>query len=231
MFIIIMVLILGTCAAVLSSIYFNTTALQKTYGSVNTYYWAYYWAISSIERGLLMTKMKYPTYEWSGWFIWDTPIWARSNSFWWDFWRLSHSWNTMLWSVNSKTNRIVWIMNNKTLRTFSFVNYTDRHPNEYSSASETTTNWINNWLTFSGNIVPWRWWTSNIENQKMDFNWFFDMIDSQYTVRWLLRWNNDVNKRSNTLTWNFDFWVGQEINSEYKNNPRPTTTGARSTSE
>ena len=217
-----MVIILGTCTAVLSSIYYNTIALQNTYGSVNTYYWAYYWALSSIERWLLMTKIKYPWYVWSWWFIWDNIIWANSNSFSWDFWRFSHWNNTMLWSVNSKTNRIVGTIDNKTLRVFSFTKYIDYNPNEYYKANDESYYWINEGLQFSGNIKPYTWWTNNIQDWNMDFNRFFNMRNDNYIVRWLHNWTN-MYDRQNNLTWYFNFWIED---TSYAKNPWPTLTWA-----
>lgn len=227
MFILIMVLILGTCISVLSSMYYNTTSLQRTYGTVNTYYWAYYWAISSIERWLLMTKIKYPTYEWSWWFKWDKIYWSKSNVFPGNFWRLSHSDNTMIRTVNSVTKKIKWDIDTKTLRVISFKRYEEEsgNYNQYKYDPDTTTistYWIQDWLTFSWTADPTQWGrSSKIKdlNENVDFYRIFNMRDKIYTVRWLLngqrKWQPE---RSAPLTWYFYFW-GMNV---YKNNPRPT---------
>ena len=228
MFIVIMVLILGTCISVLSSMYYNTTSLQKTYGTVNTYYWAYYWAISSIERWLLMTKIKYPTYEWSWWFKWDQVYWSKSNVFSGDFWRLSHSDNTMIWTVNSLTNKVKWDINTKTLRVISFRRYEEESGNYnlYKYDPDTTTifrYWIGDWLTFSWTADPTQWGRDTTREDKLNVNVDFDrafiMKNELYTVRWLLngQWKGQT-ERSVPLTWFFYFWW----KDVYKSNPRPT---------
>lgn len=227
MFIIIMVIILGTCVSVLSSIYYNTISLQKTYGSVNVYYWAYYWAMSSIERWLLMTKVKYPWYEWSWWFDWETIIWSQSNAFSWDFWRLSHWDNSMLRNITSKTNRIEWTIDKQTIRYISFKQYWDSYVDQYrSDIRGSWYYWIKDWLTFTGTITPTNMNTIDSKKLMMDFNRLFGMKTRQYTVRWLLNWKfKDQNEyeREDNLTGSFYFWESNN-SSPYSYNPRPTTT-------
>ena len=225
MFILIMIIILGTCISVLSSLYYNTISLQNTYGSVNTYYWAYYWALSSIERWILMSKIKYPGYVGSWWFIWDRTIWSQSNAFSWNFRKLNNDRNTMIWSVNSLTNNIKWTIDKKTIRAISFLKYTDLHPQEYSNEDITSNvNWLSEWLTFSWNITPAIWTVLDNQDYKIDFYWFFRMTDSKKIVRWLVRaetqqWGNWWYERDNTLWSYFEFW---DDNDEYSKDPRPT---------
>ncbi len=227
MFIVIMVLLLGTCVSVLSSIYYNTTSLQNTYWSVNMYYWAYYWAISSIERGLLMSKLKYPTYVWSGWFKWTTPIWANSNMFSGDFWRLNRSENTMIWTVNSRTTNIKGTIDTKTLRAISFIKYIDPYENQYKNEwIETRIHWISDGLTFSWTANPSNTWR-DLQNLKInvDFNRFFGMNSENTILRGLLKWTRENREwaedpeRDVPLTWEFVFWEIPTIDWE---NPRPT---------
>ena len=222
MFIVIMVLLLGTCISVLSSIYYNTISLQNTYWTINAYYWAYYWAVSSMERGLLMSKLKYPTYVWSWWFKWNNIIWSKSNMFSGNFWRLSHSNNTMIWTVNSRTTNVRWNLDTKTIRTISFTQYSDPNTGEYKNEGITSTvNWIKNGLTFSWTANPnGAWRSTNKLDINVDFNWFFSMIDPTKTVRWLLKGKrNDDAERDVPLTWSFVFW-DNAVNSWV--NPRPT---------
>lgn len=231
MFILIVIILLGTCLSVLSSIYYNTTALQKTYWSVNSYYWAYYWAVSSIERWLLMSKVKYPTYVWSGWFEWDQIVWARSNGFSWTFWRLNQWNNTMLWTVNSLTQKISWTIDTKTLRAISFKKYDDNYPAEYSTGSQSTYYGINEWLTFSWKAIPGTTLDPiTSDNLKVDFNRFFAMRDEHYTVRWLLKQATQnsmwAQEREVTLTWNFFFWATSNPSDPYAANPWPMSTWA-----
>lgn len=228
MFIIIMVLILVTCMSVLSSIYYNTTALQKTYWSVNSYYWAYYWAISSIERWLLMSKVKYPGYEWSWWFKWDQIFWAISNGFSNDFWRLSRWNNSMMRYVDSKTNKIAGTIDTKTLRTISFLVYDDPDSESYTSEWVWSPYWLTQWLTFFGSANPsiWERYTNtqtNTQESNVDFNRFFGLTDPGYTVRWLLKDAINlsfIDEKEYPLSWDFNFWTNNT-------NPRPELSGRR----
>ena len=233
MFIVIMVLLLGTCVSVLSSIYYNTTSLQNTYWSVNMYYWAYYWAISSIERGLLMSKLKYPTYVWSWWFKWNTPIWSNSNMFSGDFWRLSRWDNTMIWTVNSATTNIKWNIDAKTLRAISFLKYIDPYPTGYTNDEISSyTCWIANGLSFSWTVNPINGDRDSTNlDVNVDFNRFFGMNKENTIVRWLLNgtWQNsewaEDPERDVPLTWEFVFGAND---IDIDKNPRPTLSWDKS---
>lgn len=222
MFIVIMVLLLGTCISVLSSIYYNTISLQNTYWTINAYYWAYYWAVSSMERGLLMSKIKYPTYVWSWWFKWNKLIWSKSNMFSGNFWRLSHSDNTMIWTINSRTTNVRWTLDTKTIRAISFIRYSDPNTGEYKNVNITSeVKWINNGLTFSWTANPnGTWRNRNLLDINVDFNWFFSMNYANKTVRWLLKGSRkEDDERNVPLTWDFVFG-DNAVNSWV--NPRPT---------
>ena len=226
MFVVIIIIILGACAIVVWSMYYNTIAMQKTYGSVNWYYWAYYWAMASVERWLLMSKLKYPTYVGSGWFKWDNIYWAQSNGFSWDFWKLTQWENSMIWEVNSKTSEITGMIDTKTLRIISFDKYSDANPNTFSTGRELLgASWITEWLTFSGTTCPY---SANISNdgcivintetwKSSDFNRFFALKDTWYIVRWLNTtelYNKVEEEKDYQLTWYFNF-------TGWSKNPRP----------
>lgn len=210
MFILIIVIILGTTISILGSIYYNTITLQHGYWTVNSYYWAYYGAISSIERWLLMTKLKYPGYEWVWWFKWWSWIWAPSNSFAWNFWKLNQGENSMVRSVDSKTNKIVWTIDSNTVRTISFAKYSDDDVDSFSWGTVTLLwySWINDWLEFSWKITPTRWtkYDESISRDDADFNREFLFQNTWYTVRSLQRltWQRD-NEKDYELTWDFNF--------------------------
>ena len=219
MFIIIMVMILGTCIAVLSSIYYNTNALQKTYWSVNSYYWAYYWAISSIERWLLMSKLKYPTYEWVWWFKWETIYWANSNGFSWEFWRLNQGNNSMIWKVTSKADSIKGYIDTKTIRFISFKKYTDSNLTWFTNTSFTDmwSYWIASWLEFSWTITLDTWEKSDTKIKNMDFNRIIKLPDPSNTTDSgviIRSKRTNIEKEGIPLTWEFNFYG--ETNS-----PRP----------
>ena len=221
MFLIILFIILSGCAVILASMYYNIVATQATYWNTNTYYWAYYGAISSIERWLLMTKLKYPTYESSGWFIWTQVIWSNSNLL-KDFWKLSLWNNSMMRYVNSKTRKISSYIDTKALRNISFYRYEDKNADSYTNKGITRTiYWVSDWLSFSWHTVPSKWerQTENIKEVNMDFNRFFQTNATRRTVRSL--WYNFekdqmdwIDAKDSPLSWDFEF-IGSEIN------PRP----------
>ena len=188
MFIAIILIIMGACVSVVWSMYYNTITMLRTYGSVNWYYWAYYWAMASIERWLLMSKMKYPTYEWSWWFKWEEVYWAPSNWFSWDFRKLTQWKNSMIRSINSKTRKIEWTIDTKTLRSISFIKYDPGDVNAFSWWTKSGTFWIDDGLRFTWNIVarsPNVWEIKTNRWESSDFNRFFSLKKTGYIVRWL----------------------------------------------
>lgn len=214
MFLVIVVLILGACVMIVWSIYFNTISMQKAYGSVNSHYWAYYWAMSSIERWLLMSKLKYPSYEWYGWFKWNTVFWSKSNIFSGQFWRLNQWNNSMVRFVDSKTTKISSYIDTKTLRTISFYEYNDPNKTWYTNIWITRQpKWVSKWVSFTWYTEPSKW-TRNTENLKdfnMDFNRFFTVNNISYIVRSL--WYNlaldtsyQWDQKDFPLSWEFIFW-------------------------
>ncbi len=48
--------------------------------NITQYNAAYYSALSSVERGLLVLKYRSPGFEWSGGFIWSTTWWPKSDA-------------------------------------------------------------------------------------------------------------------------------------------------------
>lgn len=233
MFIAIILIILGACISVVWSMYFNTITMLKTYGSVNGYYWAYYWAMASIERWLLMSKIKYPTYEWFWWFKWEQIYWAPSNWFSGDFWKLAQWRNSMTRSVNSRTQIISWVINTKVLREISFNKYADDDPDSFNWWVLSWKYWIEDWLFFTGETHPrtyniwdiskissWRW-------ESTDFNRFFSLKNKDYIVRWLN--TTDTYGQLNEVfdaEWEKDFQLWQDFNFDGDAcNPRPALSG------
>lgn len=219
MFLVIVIIILGACISIVWTIYFNTISMQRTYGSVNWYYWAYYWAMSSIERWLLMSKIKYPTYVWSWWFKWDQIFWAQSNGFSWDFWRLTQWNNSMMRYIDSLTEKIVGTIDTKTLRSISFDKYDDDNPSYFSTWTQSGTYWITDWLEFSWYIAPYSqniWELKENTGESTDFNRFFSLKSGTRIVRWLLTTDTyeGYNEKDYQLTWKFNFISGTD-------NPRP----------
>lgn len=211
MFLAIIVIIISACAAIIWSMYYNTISLQKSYGTVNGYYWAYYWAIASIERWLLMSKLKYPTYMGFWWFKWDTIYWSPSNWFSWEFRKLNQGNNSLTRSVNSQTQHISGTIDTKTIRTISFYKYDSNGNNKWAY-------WLNSWLTFSGTtnfdgqLNNWNIWNA-------DFNRFIWLNNTGLTLRGLLTTNySDFHEKDAPLTGNFEFNSGSM-------NPRPALSG------
>ena len=244
MFIAIIVIILGACVTIVWSMYFNTISLQKTYGTVNWYYWAYYGAMGSIERWLLMSKIKYPTYVWSGWFKWDNVYGAPSNWFSGEFWKLTQWNNSMTRSIDSSTDKIEWIIDTKTLRLISFSIYNDDDKDSFSWGRLSWRRWIEQGLYFTGNIEPWTYNLWPIPETKTwlwestDFNRFFSLEDEGYVVRWLnttdTYWQGNPDNQEETplydnegapiydREWEKDFQLTWEFNfTGNACNPRP----------
>lgn len=220
MFLIIVIIVIGACASILWSIYYNTISIQKSYGTVNWYYWAYYWAISSIERWLLMSKLKYPTYVGSWWFKWSTIYWAQSNWFSWEFWKLNQWNNSLTWSVNSLTTHISGVIDTKTIRAISFNKYSDVYG--FSGWISNWAYWLNSWLSFSGTTNFG--WEYNIWNTwNVDFNRFIGLNNTWYTLRGLLTTKYDnYREKDAPLTGNFTFETGTC-------NPRPALSWEHTT--
>lgn len=232
MFLAIIIIVLGACVSIIWSMYYNTVTMQKTYGSVNWYYWAYYWAMASMERWLLMSKLKYPTYEWMWWFKWDATYWAASNAFSGDFWKLTQWKNSLVRYVDSLTDTIVWTIDTQTLRSISFNKYKDDDAEKFNQKrSLDGTYWINDWLSFTWKIDPRspNIWVIQSENEQTglwetsDFNRFFSLKKKDYIVRGLKTTdtygeNNETYdeewEKDFQLAWDFDF-------NKNSNNPRP----------
>lgn len=220
MFLAIIIIILGACISILWSIYYNTIAIQKSYGTVNAYYWAYYWAITAMERWLLMSKLKYPTYVGEWWFKWDTAIWAKSELFSWEFWKLNQWNNTISWSVDSLTDHITGTIDTKTVRAISFEKYNDSNLNWYTGGTYGWTNGLSTAQSFSWTTNPSNWWRSaGTLTGNVDFDRFFWLNNSGKVLRGLLTTNYDGAKEKDApLTGNFEFSGGAK-------NPRPALTG------
>lgn len=215
MFLIIVIIVIGACASIIWSIYFNTIAIQKSYWTVNWYYWAYYGAISSIERWLLMSKLKYPTYIGSWWFKWGDIYWAKSNWFSWDFRKLTQWNNSLTWSVNSLTKHISGTIDTKTIRSISFYRYNDTNTAWYISWENIGSYWLNSGLTFTGKTnLDWRSHT-NGRTWNADFNRFIWLNNTNYSLRWLLTTKYDsYDEKDAPLTGDFLF-------ISWSCNPRP----------
>jgi hypothetical protein len=107
------ILILIILSGILVSMYSTFMPFLENLSDIVEYNVAYYWALSSIERWSLVTKYKWPWFEWSWWYIWDTPYGPNSDNKIWDFWRLNYPDNWMLRTIHSKTRMIpnTWAWN------------------------------------------------------------------------------------------------------------------------
>ena len=218
MFIAIIIIVLGICASILWSIYYNIMSIQKNYGTVNAYYGAYYWAMSAMERWLLMSKIKYPTYNWSWWFKGNISYWSNSEIFSWEFWKLNQWNNSITWNINSKTNHITWEINTKTIRAISFYQYSGSN-DSYTSGENIWTYGVNDNLSFTWSASLGQR-NRNTTNKNVDFNRFFWLNNTGKTLRGLLTttYLPESQEKDAPLSGKFVF-------TSWSTNPRPALSG------
>lgn len=106
-------IIIVTWLAILSSVYSIFAPFVTSFWDIVDYNVAYYWAISSVERGELILKYKWPWFVGSWWRLDQDVFWKPSDTVltWFSIWFDKR--NGMLWSINSRTNRIpnIWEWN------------------------------------------------------------------------------------------------------------------------
>ena len=115
MFLLVIIVILIASTSILWNIYVWLFSFQQNYNDLDNYYASYYWAISSIERGLLVTKYKKAGFVWSGGFIWSWSWWPISDILSGDLWQLNKNQNWFYWDINSRTQNISWQLDYTTL--------------------------------------------------------------------------------------------------------------------
>jgi hypothetical protein len=91
---------------ILLSVYSMFLPFFENLHDIINYNISYYWAVSSIERWLLITKYQQPGFEWSWWWINDTVIGPQSDFKIWDLGRIQNENNSSYRKINSRTTQI-----------------------------------------------------------------------------------------------------------------------------
>lgn len=152
MFLLIVIVILIASASILWNIYMWIFSLQQNYGDINNYYNSYYAAISSIERWLLVTKYKQPSFVWSGWFIGNDNRWEASEMFSGNFGKFTEWNNWLVWEINSYCENITWALKHNNVLTIKYLSYTN-DTEHYEVAIPWSAMWLSVFLELTWDII------------------------------------------------------------------------------
>ena len=164
---VLIVLILG----IMANIYSFFWPFFENLANISDYNSAYYWAISSVERWLLVTRYKKPWFEWSWWFFWDISYGPASDTILEGLWRLNLPNNWILWQINSRTTRIPSSGNGNVENQLSAID-----SNNYNSL------WVNYTESF---VLSY----DDTENTSMYYTWTdeSDIVWFNSTIVWDIR--------------------------------------------
>lgn len=107
------IVLIITWVAILFSVYSIFTPFYQSFGDIVDYNVAYYWAISSVERGQLILKYRWPGFAWSGGWL-DTNTFGKSSDVVLSGFTISlANKNWMFRDISSRTKRIpnIWEWN------------------------------------------------------------------------------------------------------------------------
>lgn len=96
---------------ILASMYSVFMPFLNNLGDISQYNIAYYGALWSIERWMLVTRYKDPWFEWTGWRLDASNYGPMSDYGITDFERLNWEGNGMWWNIKSRTQRIPTLWN------------------------------------------------------------------------------------------------------------------------
>lgn len=228
---VLLVLILGVIANIFSIFW----PFFENLSNVADYNSAYYWAVSSLERWMLVTRYKEPGFVWSGWYFGTDSFWPKSDSISFGFGRLNLPNNWLSRQINSRTKRIpaIWQWNVENLLASSdskdynmlWKTRSESFILSYDNTSDTTEYYT--WTTdtdiekYDWNLIQW-----SLRLPPKVFSWFgwgtdwllcdddaneFCNLDSDdlyddIVVNWLVQWTYDNQ-------WSFTILPTQTINS------------------
>ncbi len=150
MFLLIVIVILIAATSILANIYGWIFSFQQNYGDLENYSNSHYAAISAIERWLLVTKYKNPSFVWSGGFIWTWSWWEISDLFSGSFGDLNKNDNWLHRIIDSQCNKELWTLKNNQVLVFQTYTYDDTQ--SYTWDNAITTKWISADWELSGTI-------------------------------------------------------------------------------
>lgn len=229
---VLLVLIVGIVANIFSIFW----PFFENLSSVVDYNMAYYGAVWSVERWMLVTRYKKPGFEGSWWFIAGTSI-GPDSDFLSDFGRFGDGSNGMIWAINSRTNRIPstgkwnveYILSSADSADYNILgkNYSESFLLSYDN-----TNIATNYYTWSSdaNIIPYNYAVSPItarlrlppklysgfgwfpEGLLCDYSWSAlcnrdgDDLYNDIVATWIVQWEYG-------LLWEFTIFPTQSVNS------------------
>ncbi len=219
MFLLIVIVILIAATSILTNIYMWIFSFQQNYGNLESYSNSHYAAISAIERWLLVSKYKKPSFIWSWWFIWTWNWWEVSELFSGDFWRFNNNNNWLHWTIASKCSRESSNLTNNNTLTFNTYTYdnTNRH---YQTWSIISTQWISQWggwelygkfQNINSNINTKEWTvyrTINWDDKLWSYTWFVSSSWNTMINSWSINNNTNLIFNSSTInpTWTTNTW-------------------------
>lgn len=199
MFLLIVIVILIASASILWNIYMWIFSLQQNYGDINSYYSSYYGAISSIERWLLVTKYKQPSFVGSGWFIWDNNRWEISEIFSWDFGKFTEWSNWLVWEINSYCEHITGTLRNNNVLIINSKAYWYTNTGHYETDTSSRTRSFSAYLKLTWNIT-------NIYNNTIlnNGNVYRQLDEAYYSWFVISTWNTMINYYDIINSWYID---------------------------
>lgn len=126
MYLLITLLILSVLAGVLTSLYSSFIPFLRSFSGIEDYYSSYYGAVSSIERALLVSKIKEPGFVWSGWWFGSDGVGGNADKVLSGLSKLNEQNNGTLWIITSRSDTIPnedWWDVNYLLATNDSTNY------------------------------------------------------------------------------------------------------------
>lgn len=223
MYLLITLLILSVLAGVMTSLYSSFIPFLRSFSWIEDYYSSYYGAVSSIERALLVSKIKDPGFVWSwGWLGgesigWDTDKVLSGLA------KLNDQNNGTLWIITSRSDTIPsedWWDVNYLLATNDSIDYNAIDNKKmaviylevdnsditeyYNESSETDYNlwWTSNSLSSSYRapqkifeiLGNEQWWDYSKSNE-----WSITLDDNTSRTKLILSWEDMIAVRQNNI--------------------------------
>lgn len=190
MFLIIIIVILIISVWVLWQIYLSVFTMYWKHENIQDYQNSYYLAIWAIERWLLNSKYKKPSFNWSWWFQNDNnfgPTSDFSND-------LFSSWNnkniSIIRELLSQCNQQINTLKSDEILTISLIDFD--HLWDYEESTKNWTNSISDWNNIS-------WYFSKINENDNITQWILDRKIENTTNSWFVIWSWNTNLDYNLI--------------------------------
>ena len=223
MYLLITLLILSVLAGVMTSLYSSFIPFLRSFSGIEDYYSSYYGAVSSIERALLVSKVKEPGFVWSGWWIGSNSVGGETDKVLSGLAKLNDQNNGTLWVITSRSDTIPnneWWDVNYLLATNDSIDYNAIDHKKmaviylevdnsdiddyYDNTSDTDYNlwWSSNSVDSSYRTpqklleILWgeQWWTYGEINE-----WNITLDDNTSRTRVILSWETMIAVRQNNV--------------------------------